>query len=142
MKVSERVLLGVDAWPAGALLRVLAGSAVLPLASFLGRRALGQRAESGWGLVLFFLAVLAAFRVVPAVARKVLRFPKALKDVWWERRQIAKEYDSYQWRKLTWFGVGLAIYIIATRRFDSSRWAILSRERAGNARLRQADGVA
>src|SRR5436190_15309176 len=58
-------------------------------------------------LVVSLLATLVALRVVPAVFRKVVPFSADLQAEWFHRRRIAKRYDSYQWRKLLWIGVGL-----------------------------------
>ena len=41
--------------------------------------------------------------------------------MWWNRRQLAKRYDSYQWRKLFWIGAGMAIYMVAYRDFSFLR---------------------
>jgi hypothetical protein len=46
------------------------------------------------------------------VFRKVFPFSKEVKGIWAERREIAKRYDSYQWRKLIWFGIGMACYVV------------------------------
>jgi hypothetical protein len=64
-----------------------------------------------WRLVPFFLAVLAAVRIVPAVLRHVLPWTPDLKAHWFRQRAVAKRYDSYQWRKLFWFGLGIAAYL-------------------------------
>jgi hypothetical protein len=59
------------------------------------------------------------------------------------RRRTAKYFDSYQWRKLLWFGLGMALYMlpaghfisqpsglaafcIATGAFGTARWRIVS----------------
>jgi hypothetical protein len=31
-----------------------------------------------------------------------------------QRRDIAKRFDSYLWRKLLWFGIGMAMYAALT----------------------------
>jgi hypothetical protein len=67
-----------------------------------------------WIIFAFFLAVLAALRVVPGLLRRVLPFSRELKSVWAERRALAKRYDSYQWRKLFGLGLGwLAFLVVA-----------------------------
>jgi hypothetical protein len=66
---------------------------------------------SDWRLLPFFVLVLAAVRVVPAVARHVLPFSSELQTRWFNQRVLAKRYDSYQWRKLFWFGLGLSGYV-------------------------------
>jgi hypothetical protein len=32
-----------------------------------------------------------------------------VRAVWAERRQMAKRFDSYQWQKLLWIGIGLTL---------------------------------
>ncbi len=66
---------------------------------------------SEWLIVPFFLAVLASLRVGPAVARRLMPAPDAVLARWARRRRLAKRFDSYQWRKLLWFGLGLAAYL-------------------------------
>lgn len=76
---------------------------------------LGLPTENWWGATVLILAVLAALRVGPAIVRRVFRFPDDVREVWAERRQLAKRYDSYQWRKLFWLGVGLCAYLALRR---------------------------
>ena len=68
--------------------------------------------EAPWKLFVFFLAVLAALRIVPGVLRRVLPFSRDVKTVWAERRALAKRYDSYQWRKLFGIGLGWLAYLL------------------------------
>jgi hypothetical protein len=42
------------------------------------------------------------------MVRKLLPFSGEVQEVWMKRRQLSKEYDSYQWQKLLWFGIGMA----------------------------------
>ena len=51
-------------------------------------------------------------RVVPAVVRHVLPFSVEAKEVWAQRRYIARHHDSYQWQKLFWIGLGLVPYAV------------------------------
>jgi hypothetical protein len=94
-----------DVWP--ALSRVAAGFLVVPLFSRLTN---GDTSASH--LWLFFLAVLAALKVVPAVLRKLMPVSQETKAHWFKLRVIAKRYDSYQWRKLLWIGLGLVAYAV------------------------------
>jgi hypothetical protein len=41
------------------------------------------------------------------VLRKVLPFSAEAKQIWSDRRQVAKLHDSYQWQKLFWVALGL-----------------------------------
>lgn len=75
---------------------------------------------SGWTLVPFFAAILLAVRVVPIGLRRVVPFSESLAAVWMERRQMAKQFDSYQWQKLFWIGWGLAAYaVVSGERFSA-----------------------
>jgi hypothetical protein len=71
--------------------------------------------DSGWYVVLWFISVLLALRLLPAVFRKALPFSREVRDIWIERRQTAKRFDSYQWRKLIWLGIGLAGYAVLSK---------------------------
>ena len=116
-----RVLLNIDDGAFGTLYRVLIGFATLPAMSIL----LGNEG-SDWRVVPFLLSILLLLRIVPAVIRKLVPFSGAIREVWAVRRRTAKRYDSYQWRKLTWIGVGLALYIAASGQFSPSRIVVCS----------------
>ena len=105
MQTFERALVALDRGAVGALYRVGVGFLIVPAWSY----AIG-RSESGWSLIAFVVGVLLALRVVPAVLRKVLPLSGAIRTVWADRRQMAKRFDSYQWQKLLWIGIGLALY--------------------------------
>jgi hypothetical protein len=66
----------------------------------------------GWTVFVFFLSVLLALRLVPAVLRRLIPFSRSAQAKWAERRVLAKRYDSYQWQKLFWMGLGTALYIL------------------------------
>jgi|GEM_PF-2046621 len=110
----EGFLVKIDEGAFGALYRTLIGFAVLPAMSLL----LGD-ALSDWAIVPFLLATLLALRIVPALMRKLLAFSQPVKEVWAARRRLAKQYDSYQWRKLLWIGVGLALYTALSGQFST-----------------------
>ena len=107
MQTFERVLVALDRGAPGALYRVGVGFLMVPAWS----RAIGKP-ESGWSLIVFFVGVLLGLRVVPAVLRKVLPFSAAVRTIWADRRQMAKRFDSYQWQKLFWIGIGLALFAL------------------------------
>ena len=117
----ERVLLKVDEGVFGALYRFGIGVATLPTMSLL----FGSD-HSDWILVPFLLFILLLLRIVPAVIRKLVPFSRAAQDVWAERRRMAKHYDSYQWRKLLWIGVGLAFYLAISGEATVTRIAVCS----------------
>lgn len=102
----ERLLIGVDRFPAGALLRVAVGF------SFLAAFArLAPSSTSPWVVLMSFVGVLVSFRLIPAFVRRVAPFSDEVHAVWARRRGLAKRFDSYQWGKLLWFGVGMALHV-------------------------------
>jgi hypothetical protein len=117
LTTSERVLVSLDAFPLGALMRVVIGYATLVTWQFVRD---GIAAE--WQVALWFVAVLLAIRLVPAMLRKILPLPSGAVAVWVYRRRLAKLADSYQWRKLFWLGVGMTAYVASAE--SPSRWEI------------------
>ena len=106
MRPFERILVGFDSWPWSAFVRVLIGLCSPPVS-----RTLFGGSKSVWVFPAFFVATLIALRVVPAVIRFALPFSGKVKEVWAGRRALAKRYDSYQWQKLIWIGLGLVPYV-------------------------------
>ena len=117
----ERALLKISDGAFGAFYLVLIGVATLPAMSLL----LGD-VDPGWTVAPFLLSILLLLRIVPAIVRKFVPFSSATREAWAVRRRAAKRYDSYQWGKLLWIGVGLAIYITASGQFSSSRIVVCS----------------
>jgi len=102
----ERALVRLESAPFHALYRVLIGLLILP-----AHRALWPADAPEWSLPLVVLLVLGMLRAVPALARKVIPFSTQTRMLWSARRLVGKRYDSYQWRKVFWIGLGLAISI-------------------------------
>jgi len=100
------MVLALETPPWDSAYRVLIGYGVMPayLKAFDGTIV-------PWKLFVFFLAVLAALRIVPGVLRRVLPFSREVKTAWADRRALAKRYDSYQWRKLFGLGLGWLAYL-------------------------------
>jgi hypothetical protein len=121
MKPIEKLILCLTA-PAGeSVYLTIIGFGLIPAMLRLRRNS-----YTGWSLALFLLGVLILLRVVPAIVRKIVPFSGAILTVWMERRQLAKRYDSYQWRKLFWIGLGLALYIMFSHRFAMPQVVISS----------------
>ena len=95
-----KLILGFENPPWDVLYRVVIGYSIIPVTVHL----VGQ-SPAALQLLAVFLAVLVSLRIIPGVLRRVLPFPREVKNAWAERRAVAKRYDSYQWRKL--FGIGL-----------------------------------
>lgn len=114
MSALDRALLAVETFPWSALYRAAIGYALIPLPI-----ALTAEMDDSWVMVLWFLAVLGSLRLVPALIRKAWRFSPELSARWQERRMMAKRWDSYQWRKLFWIGIGLGAFIVS-----NDRWTV------------------
>jgi hypothetical protein len=110
MRSLEKFLIAADEGAWGAICRVALGLA-MPLAF----RTLSGGHDSIWGFLAFFLAVLIGLRVGPVIIRRVLPFSPQTRDIWAKRRTLAKRYDSYQWQKLFWIGLGLLPSVIAAQ---------------------------
>lgn len=108
----EHVLVLLEQPPWSALYRMGVGIVMIPL---FFRLSGGN--VSDWWFVVWFVCTLFALRLIPAVLRKVLPFSSEVKAIWLERRQLAKSYDSYQWQKLFWVGIGLAGYAVVSKEF-------------------------
>lgn len=107
MKYFERFLVKLDSGPWSAIFRVVLGLCLPP-----AFRAISWGGDQVWTSLVLFVGLLIALRLVPAVLRQGLRFSVEAKTIWFERRQIAKRYDSYQWQKLFWVGVGMLPYAV------------------------------
>ncbi|MGE3876492.1 MAG: hypothetical protein AB7F74_26345 [Parvibaculaceae bacterium] len=105
MRSIEQILVDLDSGAWSRLSRVALGLGVVP-----AFRTLSGGNDSAWIFIVLFLGLLVALRVVPAVLRRALPFSAEAKAIWAERRNIAKQHDSYQWQKLFWIGLGLIPY--------------------------------
>jgi hypothetical protein len=103
MRLIEIISLKLDSAPWNAVSRMLLGLILVPSWELLCRRHCPP-----WMFVFFFFAVLLALRAGPLVVRKALPFSRDAQAVWKSRRRLATIYDSYQWRKLFWMGLGIA----------------------------------
>ncbi len=121
LTASEKLLLALDSFPLGAIWRVAVGFATFPFLEYLfGPRNSALLTAAG------LLGVLLLLRILPALVRKLLPFSTEVKQVWLDRRSIGKRYDSYQWQKLFWIGIGLSLYIVQSHNFSTDRIAIAS----------------
>lgn len=102
-----KLILSFENSPWDVLYRAAVGCLVMPAAVlFFGRR------PAALQLLAVFIAVLVSLRLIPGVLRRVLPFPREVKNTWAERRAMAKRYDSYQWRKLFGIGLGWLGYLV------------------------------
>jgi hypothetical protein len=114
MEPLEQILIELDSNVGSKVSRFILGLGILP-----AYRALDSNGGS-WGFVVFFLAVLVTLRVGPAILRRLLPFSSRAKAIWAERRQTAKQFDSYQWQKLFWIGLGLLPYALVGRGLNAA----------------------
>src|SRR5215471_7602470 len=121
MTTLDRALISIDRTPFDAVIRVLLGFACIPLLSFLH-----QDVRSGWILTIGLLLLMLSLRIVPVFLRKLLPLSAEVKAIWAERRQLAKRYDSFQWQKLFFIGLGLAGYTLFSRELFPSTVAVSS----------------
>jgi hypothetical protein len=121
MTTLDRALISIDRRPLDAVLRALLGFVCIPLLSLLH-----QDVRSGWILTIGLLLLMLSLRIAPVFARKLLPLSPEVKAVWAERRQLAKRYDSFQWQKLVFIGVGLASYMLVSRELLTSTIAVSS----------------
>ena len=76
-------------------------------------RALSGGRDQVWISLALFAGLLIGLRVIPALLRAVLPFSAETRSIWFQRRQVAKLHDSYQWQKLFWIGLGLLAFAVA-----------------------------
>jgi hypothetical protein len=115
----ERAILKLEQPPLGALYRAAIGFVALPAFSQLV-----TTAASSWSLWAWFLSLLVALRIGPLAIRKLVPFSAEVKELWSARRRMAKRFDSFQWQKLLWFGVGMIAYAIAGGEMPTGGWAL------------------
>ena len=106
MRILEKTLVKFDEAPLDSIYRIIIGFAFIPAVYRLSIERLTLPL-----LFLLLLSLLFLLRAIPAVLRHVLPFAPEIQQIWHERRQLAKRNDSYQWRKLFWIGIGMAIYV-------------------------------
>ncbi|HBH78693.1 MAG TPA: hypothetical protein DDY39_02595 [Nitrospira sp.] len=110
MPVHERCVVLLDQYPWSIGTRIGLG--------FITAYVLRQLCDNGqqvWYVIGSFLAILFLLRLGPAMVRRLVPFSKEAHLTWWERRQLAKRFDSYQWQKLFWMGIGMAGYAMLGR---------------------------
>ena len=115
----ERILAG----PGQDALRVLCGFLLVPILSTWP-----QPEPTFFELLWLFLGCLLSIRVAALGLRRLPLFSPALRAKWSRPRALAKRYDSFQWAKLLWIGVGMAVYVFyaGSIRTPQSALAVLS----------------
>jgi hypothetical protein len=111
----DRAVVALDVGPLGALWRFLFGCLLAPI-----YKRVSAPDYSVISVLGLFVGFLIAFRIGPLLFRKMLPFSQRAKSIWANRREIAKKYDSYQWQKLFWIGLGLSLYLAIYGRVANS----------------------
>jgi hypothetical protein len=119
MSSLERFLVRLDSGIWGAIARVVLGLAMLP-----AFRVLSGGSDRIWISPALFFGLLMGLRVAPALLRHALPFSNEAKAIWAERRNIAKQHDSYQWQKLFWIGLGLLPYVVFDHAFRNGELVV------------------
>ena len=109
MRTFERAIIGLEYLPWSIFYRAAVGYWIVPLYSLWA-----DQTQALWKMWVIFVAMLAALRIAPAVARRVLPFSAETKAIWAQRREWAKRFDSYQWQKLLGIGLGWLAGILSS----------------------------
>ena len=121
MQSMEKQLLRIEQRPWNAIYRVVIGVCIPEIFRFLFRADGPPLA-----LVLFLLGMIGTLRIVPAILRRLLPFSAEAHVAWARRRMLAKRYDSYQWQKLFWIGLGVAFDAALSARYQNSSIVLAS----------------
>ena len=101
--MAEKLVTDIDVGIPGAALRVALGASLVVVL----HRALPA---AGLPLAAACLAVmLFGVKAFAAVARRFLPSTPVVRTRLEWRRNLARYHDSYQWRKLAWFGIGILL---------------------------------
>lgn len=98
----DRILIHLDVGAPGALGRAALGAALLPALR------LAVPDPGPWATALALAALLFGIKVFTAVARRLVPVSPQVRAHWDWRRNLARYHDSYQWKKVLWFGLGLS----------------------------------
>lgn len=105
MPFHERCVVLLDQYPWSIGTRIGLGS----MTPYVLRQ-LCDNEQQVWCVIGSFLVILFLLRLGPVMVRRFVPFSKEAHLIWAERRQLAKRFDSYQWQKLFWMGIGMAGY--------------------------------
>jgi len=121
MQSVEKLLLRIEQRPWDAISRVVIGVCIPGIFRFIFRAD-----GSPLALVLFLLGMIGTLRIVPAILRRLLPFSAEAQADWAGRRMLAKRYDSYQWQKLFWIGLGVAFDAALSAQYYNSSIVLAS----------------
>jgi len=103
----DRILIHLDVGVPGALGRVALGAALLPALRLVVPE------PGAWATALALAALLFGIKLFAAVARRLVSVSPQVRTHWDWRRNLARYHDSYQWKKVLWFGLGLSSTAVA-----------------------------
>ena len=115
MHTLEKMLMKIEQKPWHCICRIMIGvcaSEIFPLI-------FGVNGPT-YAFFLLLIGMLGMLRLVPAILRRILPFSLETQAVWKKRRMLAKRYDSYQWQKLFWIGLGFAFDATLSGRYYNS----------------------
>lgn len=107
MKSIERLLAKLDEAPWGVLYRIAVGICIPEVYFYT----VGDNSQP-LAFFLILLGMLGALRIIPALMRRLIVFSEDAQAIWKSRRMLAKRNDSYQWKKIFWFGLGIGLHAI------------------------------
>jgi hypothetical protein len=107
----EKCVWLLDETPLDIVHRAGLGALMVP-----AHEALFGRDAALWRFAAFFFAVLLVLKFGLGVVRRFFPASSELNSAWRERRMLGKAYDSYQWRKLVGYGVGLLAFLFGSGR--------------------------
>jgi hypothetical protein len=114
----ELAMIYADIGIPGASWRAALGMLLVPALGILDL-------EPAWTTVVpAFAALLFAIKAIAAIGRRLLPVSATTRSHWDHRRVLASHYDSYQWRKLLWFGLGLVGAAAARMPGATVQWAL------------------
>jgi hypothetical protein len=105
MRPAEKLLVSLTKPPWCAAYLVPAGFLIFPIYHYF----VGD-SHSGSVLALVFFGVLLVIRFGPVFVRRLIPVSREVQAGWFQNRILAKRYDSYQWQKLFWIGLGIFGY--------------------------------
>lgn len=98
----EKLLMRIEQPPWNAVYRFMLGACIPQVF----RLTYGEDGPP-FAMVFLLLFALMVLKVIPAILRRLLPFSRESLSAWKNQRTVAKRYDSYQWQKLFWIGLGV-----------------------------------
>jgi hypothetical protein len=121
ISLAERLLMCLTKPPWHAVYLIPIGFLIFPVFYLI----VGNNG-SAWALVFVFFGILLSLRIGTAFLRGFLPVSKEVREAWFQTRLLTKHYDSYQWQKLFWVGVGIVIHLALSDRLQGVQiaWAV------------------